>query len=145
MPKIQSQFPLKYLARYTFRTAISNSRIDSVDADGVTFHYKDYADEGKQKTLTMDGEEFIAAFLRHILPSGFHRVRFSGFLSNSVKAKSLALIHKLLGSVYAGDPVKGKTMRELILYLINRDICECPDCKGTMLRLARGVPLAFAN
>ena len=136
---------MKYLARYTFRTAISNSRIDSVDADGVTFHYKDYADGGKQKTMTMDGEGFIAAFLRHILPSGFHRVRFSGFLSNSVKAKSLALIHKLLGSVYAGDPVKGKNMRDLILYLFNRDICECPDCKGTMLRLARGVPLAFAN
>ena len=136
---------VSYLARYAYRTAISNSRIDSVDADGVTFHYKDYADGGKQKSLTMDGEKFIGAFLRHILPSGFHRVRFSGFLANSIKAKRLTLIHKLLGRIYKGDPTKEKNMRELILYLFNRDICECPNCKATLVRLARGVPLAAMN
>lgn len=134
-----------YLARYAYRTAISNSRIDSVDADGVTFHYKDYADGGRQKSLTMDGEEFVGAFLRHILPAGFHRVRFSGFLSNSIKTKRLTLIHKLLGRTYKGDPVKGKNIRDLILYLFNRDICECPNCKSSLVRLARGVPLMAMN
>lgn len=136
---------VKYLARYAYRTAISNSRIDSVEADGVTFHYKDYTDGGKQKSLTMDGEKFVGAFLRHILPAGFHRVRFSGFLSNSIKTQRLTLIHKLLGHTYKGDPVKGKNMRDLILYLFNRDICECPNCKAELIRLARGVPLATAN
>lgn len=136
---------VKYLARYAYRTAISNSRIDAVDADGVTFHYKDYADGGKQKSLTMDGEEFVGAFLRHILPTGFHRVRFSGFLANNVKTKKLTLIHKILNRTYKGDPVKGKNMWELILYLFNRDICECPNCKASLVRLARGVPLTTMN
>ena len=136
---------VKYLARYAYRTAISNSRIDSVDAEGVTFHYKDYADGSKQKSLTMPGEKFVAAFLRHILPPGFHRVRFGGFLANSVKTRKLTLIHKLLGHCYKGNPVKGANIQELFLFLFHKNICECPNCKATLIRLPRGVPLAGVN
>lgn len=136
---------VEYIARYVYRTAISNNRIDHVDADGVTFHYKDYTNGGEQKSLTVAGGDFIHAFLRHILPSGFHRVRFSGFLSNCVKTKSLTLIHKLLNRIYMGDPLRGKNMRELLIYLFHKDICECPNCKAAMIRYARGIPIPAAN
>lgn len=132
---------LTYLARYVFRSAISNSRIDSVDGSGVAFHYKDYADGGVTKSMHMDGTEFIGAFLMHVLPKGFCRVRFSGYLCSCQKTKNLKLIHRLRNSIYAGNPVKGKTAAELMLLLYGRDICSCPACSGRMIRLPRGVPL----
>ena len=133
---------ITYLARYVFRSAISNSRIDSVDDSGVTFHYKDYADDGKTKSMHMSGMEFIEAFLIHVLPKGFCRVRFSGYLCNCKKRKTLKLIHKLRNSVYTGNPVKGKTVAELMLLLYDRDICTCPICNSKkVVHLPRGVSL----
>lgn len=133
---------ITYLARYVFRSAISNSRIDSVDDSGVTFHYKDYADDGKTKSMHMSGMEFIEAFLIHVLPKGFCRVRFSGYLCNCKKGKTLKLIHKLRNSVYTGNPVKGKTVAELMLLLYDRDICTCPICNSKkVVHLPRGVSL----
>lgn len=135
-----------YLARYVFRSAISNSRIDSVDGSGVTFHYKDYADGGKTKSMHMGGTEFIDAFLMHVLPKGFCRVRFSGYLCNCQKTKKLKLIHKLRNTIYNGNPVKGKTVAELMLLLYGRDICTCPVCHGKKIHLPRGVSLdAFSS
>lgn len=130
-----------YLARYVFRSAISNSRIDSVDDSGVTFHYKDYTDDGKTKSMHMSGTEFLNAFLTHVLPKGFCRVRFSGYLCNCQKTKKLKLIHKLRNTIYNGNPVKGKTVAELMLLLYNRDICSCPICHGKKIHLPRGVSL----
>lgn len=130
-----------YLARYVFRSAISNSRIDSVDDSGVTFHYKDYTDGGRTKSLHMGGTEFIDAFLIHVLPKGFCRVRFSGYLCNCCKTKKLKLIHKLRNTIYNGNPTKGKTAAELMLLLYDRDICTCPVCKGKKIHLPRGVSL----
>ena len=131
-----------YLARYVFRSAISNSRIDSVDDSGVTFHYKDYADDGKTKSMHMSGTEFIEAFLIHVLPKGFCRVRFSGYLCNCKKRKTLKLIHKLRNSVYTGNPVKGKTVAELMFLLYGRDICTCSVCNSKkVVHLPRGVSL----
>ena len=132
---------VRYLARYVFRSAISNNRIDSVDDSGVTFHYKDYADAGKTKSTHMGGAEFLDAFLMHVLPKGFCRVRFFGYLCNCKKTKNLTLIHRLRNSIYTGNPVKGKTVAELILLLYNRDINICPICHGRKLHLPRGVSL----
>lgn len=130
-----------YLSRYVFRTAISNNRIDCVDDSGVTFHYKDYADGAKTKQLHMTGEEFIDAFLMHVLPKGFCRVRFSGYLSNCRKTHCLKLIHKCRNTVYEGNPVSGKNTAELMMLLYNRDICHCPVCNAVMARMPRGMPL----
>ena len=66
---------LKYLARYTHRVAISNSRILSIESGKVTFLWKDYADGNKTKAMTLDAVEFIRRFLLHILPKGFVRIR----------------------------------------------------------------------
>ncbi len=71
------QAVLAYLARYTHRVAISNSRLIALDEAGVTFKWKDYRFQGRDqlKTMTLDAAEFIRRFLLHVLPSGFHRIR----------------------------------------------------------------------
>ena len=134
---------VKYLARYSYRTAIANSRIISVDDKSVTFRYRDYADGNAEKTLTVTGDEFVGMFLQHVLPSGFHRTRFSGYLTNCRKSKNLKLIHQLRNTVYVGSPFRGMNTAELILSLYGRDICSCPECSGKMIRLPRGIPLSM--
>jgi Putative transposase len=68
---------LAYLARYTHRVAISNSRLISLDERGVTFRYKDYRRNGRarHRMMTLAPDEFIRRFLLHVLPKGFHRIR----------------------------------------------------------------------
>ena len=131
---------VRYLARYSYRSAISNSRIVSVDEDTVTFRYKDYADENCQKTLTVKGTDFIGLFLQHVLPSGFHRVRFYGYLNNAEKNKKLKLIHRLRNSVYQGDPYRSMNTAELLMALYGKDICHCPTCSGILISYPRGMP-----
>ena len=87
---------LKYLARYTHRVAISNSRILSIADGKVTFLWKDYADGGKVKPMTLEAVEFIRRFLLHILPAGFVRIRQFGFLANRVRRDMLELCRALL-------------------------------------------------
>ncbi len=88
---------LKYLARYTHRVAISNSRILSLEDGRVTFKLKDYGDGNKKKTMTLEVVEFIRRFLQHVVPSGFVRIRHFGFLANRTRKKSLAACRSLLG------------------------------------------------
>ena len=133
---------VRYLARYSYRTAIANSRVLSVDDENVTFRYKDYADGCKEKTMTLKGQDFIGRFLTHILPPGFHRMRLSGYLANCKKTTNLKLIHRLRNSVYEGNPYRSMKTAELLLVLFNRDICTCTVCSDRLLPFARGVPLS---
>lgn len=87
---------LKYLARYTHRVAISNSRLLSLDNGGVTFHYKDYADQHHWKTLTLSGEEFLRRFVQHVLPKGFVKLRHYGLLASRQRVQRLAQCRALL-------------------------------------------------
>jgi hypothetical protein len=89
---------LKYLARYTHRVAISNSRILSIEESKVTFLWKDYGDGDKTKVMTLAATEFIRRFLLHILPAGFVRIRQYGFLANRARREKLALCRTLLSS-----------------------------------------------
>ena len=123
---------IEYLSRYAYRTAISNSRILSVTDDGVLISYKDYRDGGKKKELLLSGEEFIRRFLMHVLPKGFCRIRYGGYLSNSRKKKCLALIRRLTCTPARGNPYAGLSVRERIKKMFNRDICACPKCNGVM-------------
>jgi len=88
---------LKYLARYTHRVAISNSRLVAMEAGKVSFRWKDYADGHREKTMTLDACEFIRRFLMHVVPSGFMRIRHYGFLGNRHRQTKLALCRTLLG------------------------------------------------
>lgn len=87
---------LKYLARYTHRIAISNSRLVSIDDQTVTFRWKDYAHHNRPRTMTLDGAEFLRRFLMHEAPSGFMRIRHFGLLANRARAKNLAICRSLL-------------------------------------------------
>jgi hypothetical protein len=86
---------LAYLSRYTHRVAISNSRLISADASGVTFKYKDYRIEGpdRYKTMAVEPAEFIRRFLMHVLPKGFHRIRHYGLLANGGVTRTEKLAH----------------------------------------------------
>ena len=74
---------LKYLARYTHRVAIANERLLSIDGGQVTFSYKDYRHGHRQRRLTLSANEFMRRFMMHVLPSGFMRIRYYGFLANA--------------------------------------------------------------
>jgi hypothetical protein len=124
---------VEYLARYAYRTAISNSRVLDVDAQQVSLSYTDYADGNEKKLLVLPGEEFIRRFLMHVLPKGFHRVRFSGFLANCRKTALLTHIGKLRRTPYAGNPVRGKRIPQILTLLYGSDICSCPCCRAKMI------------
>ncbi len=94
-----AQQVLKYLARYTHRVAIANSRIATFDGQRVSFRWKDYADDDRHKTMTLAADEFIRRFLMHVLPRGFTRIRYYGFLANRHRAQKLAAIRGMLGGV----------------------------------------------
>ena len=87
---------LKYLARYTHRVAISNSRLLDLRDGRVTFRYKDYADTHRRKTMTLDADEFLRRFVQHVLPSGFVKVRHYGLLANRHRDARLAVCRRLL-------------------------------------------------
>jgi hypothetical protein len=128
---------LAYLARYTHRVAISNSRLIACDADGVSFRWKDYRAQGRQriKVMRLSVDEFIRRFLLHVLPDGFHRIRHYGLFGNGVRQANLARVRALLA-------VAGKPMAEAPApdAPIEPSRC-CPCCGGRMIiieRFARG-------
>src|SRR6266852_6001028 len=104
------QAVLAYLSRYTHRVAISNSRLISVDDAGVTFKWKDYRADGRdrQKVMTLATGEFIRRFLIHVLPHGFHRIRHYGLLASGTRAGNVARARRLL-DVPAAQPEAGDT------------------------------------
>ncbi|MCX7177178.1 MAG: IS91 family transposase [Proteobacteria bacterium] len=89
---------LAYLSRYTHRVAISNRRLVAMDARGVTFRWKDYRAKGRTryKTMTLSADEFMRRFLLHVLPGGFHRIRYFGFIANAGRKENLARARELL-------------------------------------------------
>jgi hypothetical protein len=109
---------LKYLARYTHRIAISNSRLISVDDRTVTFRWKDYAHHNRPRTMTLDGAEFLRRFLLHAVPRGFVRIRHFGLLANRVRTGNLAICRRLIGSA-----------PPLVLFDPTPPIPSCPICQ----------------
>lgn len=90
---------VRYIGRYTHRTAVSDSRILSSENGQVTFSYRDSKEkdtEKRHRKMTLSSEEFIRRFLYHILPSGYHRIRNYGFLSNGRKHQNIEIIRKQL-------------------------------------------------
>lgn len=124
---------ITYFARYTNRTAISDSRIESYDDQSIRFRYKDY--DGPfytWKSMDLDADEFIRRFMMHILPSGFTRIWSAGFLAVCVRKKNLELIHSLLGREYQESQVKAMKATELIQHFYHRDVTVCEKCHGAL-------------
>ena len=101
---------LAYLSRYTHRVAISNRRLVAADSQGVTFKYKDYRTDGRDryKTMTLSPHEFIRRFLIHVLPKGFHRIRHYGLFANAERQQNIAQARQLL-AVPAAKPDMDET------------------------------------
>ena len=136
---------LEYLGRYTHRVAISNNRILSLDNGIVTFSYRDRSDDNKVKELRLPVEEFIHRFLLHILPNGFMKIRYFGFLAHTNKRKSIPLLRQLIGSS-AELPEKIKeTVQEMMVRLTGVDISICPKCKKGKMKIIKELPIPASD
>jgi len=131
---------LKYLARYTHRVAISNSRLESLDDGRVTFRLKDYAEGGRTKRLTLDAEEFLRRFVQHVLPRGFVKVRHYGLLANGQRHARLSVCRRLLLVATVAAVVPGA---DPVPVAPAQPRC-CPECGGTRLVHRELTPAARA-
>jgi hypothetical protein len=128
---------LRYLARYTHRVAISNRRLIACDQKGVTFKWKDYRLEGPERyqVMTLATHEFIRRFLIHVLPAGFHRIRYYGLLASGQRAENIARARELLmPPIIPVDAIKAANT--------NADQPQtpehrCPCCGGRMVIIER--------
>ncbi len=119
---------IKYLGLYTHRVAISNNRILSISDKNVSFHYKDYKQEAKRKTITISGVEFLRRFSMHILPKRFVKIRYYGILSNR---------YQKLTAMYRAPKtkvIKEESTQQRMSRLTGFDVYKCPYCKkGKMI------------
>ncbi len=141
------QHVIEYLGRYTHRVAISNNRIVSMDNDKVTFKWRDYKDNNKNKLMTVTAEEFIRRFLLHILPNKFVKIRHYGFLSNRNRKEKIALCKKLLATIMNKKYIETFTQNqklnayEFMLKIKGIDITVCPCCgSGKMITKSEMLP-----
>ncbi|HEV2037545.1 MAG TPA: IS91 family transposase, partial [Candidatus Eremiobacteraceae bacterium] len=123
---------LAYLARYTHRVAIANSRLIGLEETHVSFRWKDYRESGrhKSKVMRLDVGEFMRRFLLHVLPNGFHRIRHYGLFANGHRADKIELCRSLLGvpsapSDHDNNDDDGPTDP-------NHEPPSCPCCGGRM-------------
>jgi hypothetical protein len=126
---------LDYVGRYTHRVALSNDRILDIDDGEVRFHWKDYRDHNRQKTMTLTADEFIRRFLVHVLPDRFQRIRYYGFLGNRYRKQKLARCRQLLGMPENEKPGSDppSDYRDRYEELTGSSLWECPVChKGRM-------------
>jgi hypothetical protein len=123
---------LAYLARYTHRVAIADSRLLDLDQTHVSLRWKDYRKNSadKSKVMRIEIAEFIRRFLLHILPSGFHRIRHYGLFANGHRADKLALCRTLLDVRPA--PTDHRNDDDIDPGAANRDPPPCPCCGGRM-------------
>jgi hypothetical protein len=122
---------LAYLSRYTHRIAISNHRLMSADANTVAFRWKDYRIKrgDRMKAMHLPTSEFIRRFLIHVLPSGFHRIRHTGFLANGIRRNRIKMIRKLLDVELDADlNIDDEQCAEP-----NEQDQACPKCGGAMI------------
>lgn len=118
---------LKYLGRYTHKTAITSYRIEAVENGTVRFKYKDYADSNKTKSMELDEREFLRRFEMHILPRRFVRIRHYGFLTNRGKHTRLNNIRETMGLAKVKAPVAIPVAVRL-LEKFGKDIRQCTRC-----------------
>ena len=125
---------LEYLGRYTHRVAITNNRILTIEADKVTFNYRDRSDGNTLKVLTLKATEFIRRYLLHILPRGFMKIRYFGFLGHANKKTCIPLLRKLIDPEAQILEQSSDTIQEMMVRLTGVDVSLCPECgRGKMV------------
>lgn len=119
---------VEYLSRYTHRVAIGDRRIVDITDTSVTFTWRDRSDDNRIKQMTLDLAEFIRRFLMHVLPSGFVKIRYFGFMANSIRKKALTLCLDLLNTAYVDILKKNGTQH----HSTNYGRC-CPHCNQAQM------------
>jgi len=140
---------LDYVGRYTHRVAISNHRLLNMENGQVRFRWKDYRDNNRQKTMTLKADEFIRRFLLHVLPNGFQRIRYYGFLGNRYRKQKLERCRQLLGMPDNElVPEVSSDYRDRCEELTGSSLWECPVCHqgrmhviGMLERITRPPPM----
>jgi hypothetical protein len=136
---------LEYLGRYTHRIAISNNRLSAVENGQVTFTYRDRSSNNQKKTMTLGTDEFIRRFLLHVLPKGFMKIRYYGFLSNIKKKECILLIRQLIEPTVEQPELVEETVQQIMQRVTGTDITCCPQCqKGKMIKI-RALPKPVWN
>lgn len=131
-PFAGSEQVLAYLARYTHRVAIGNSRLVAIDDGHVAFRWKDYRETGakRHKVMRLTAGEFMRRFLLHVLPDGFHRIRHSGLLANGHRAEKLKLCRTLLDAQLPCEPPRAAPVQSVSAVEDASPPCAC--CGGRM-------------
>lgn len=119
---------IEYLGRYTHKIAISNSRILSVDQETVTFSARGLNKGDPRRLITLSNTEFIRRYLMHVLPDGFQKIRYYGFLNNRYKSVNLKLIFTLQKHQRFREKYAGLSIPELLKSIWNIDLNICPKC-----------------
>ena len=142
---------LDYVGRYTHRVAITNSRLLDIEHGEVRFTYKDYradpSSAATPPTMTLAADEFIRRFLLHVLPAGFHRIRYYGFLGARHRRAKLVRCRQLLGAPTSPPPRATTTTapdyRDRVDARTGVSLRVCPACQqGTMIVIERLAPVA---
>ena len=135
---------IDYLARYTHRVAIANSRIKKLENGMVSFTAKN---RKKQRidTITITAVEFIRRFLLHSLPRGFVRIRHYGFLANRNRNENLNSIRRELMGFSVHSEKEVASIEEMILQLTGVDITVCPCCTKGKMQFFAEIPKARAR
>ena len=125
---------IRYLGNYTHRVAICNHRIIAHENGKVRFYYKDYKNNGAKRVLTLDAQEFIRRFLQHILPAGFCKIRYFGFMALSTMKANLARCYDLIGKTVFLPVLEGLSGQEVFQAVTGIDPLRCPSCKTGWMR-----------
>jgi len=130
---------LEYLSRYAYRVAIGDRHILAVDDGGVTFLYKDYRDGGKEKTMTLDGVEFVRRYAQHVLPFRFVHIRHYGVLAPGNR-KALAALQAELGNPPVAVKNRGRKRWKDIAAARGLVMGLCPHCGVGILLIVKVIP-----
>ena len=129
---------IEYLGRYTHKVALSNNRILSVTETEVTFSARGKKPTDPKRQITLSHEEFIRRFLMHVLPFGFQKIRYYGFLNNRMKSRNLKMIFRIQGEQRFRQRYAGLSMAELLKAVWAIDLAVCPQCgHAAMQQLGR--------
>jgi hypothetical protein len=136
-PLQDPQHVLQYLARYTYRVAISNHRLVALEEGQVTFRYKDYTRGQRLRTCTLDAVEFLRRLMLHVPPRGFHRLRHFGFLANHMRQAKLAQCRTLLGHAPPAPAPVAAVTRTPPEVSTGEPGAVCPICQHGRMQLVQ--------
>jgi len=130
---------VQYLGRYTHRVAISNQRIRSFSSSKVAFSYKNYRKRLTGQVIALQAMDFIKRFLRHILPTGFYKIRYSGILA-CCNNKTLQICHQIIGSQQHVAILHGLTAQQVYAVVSGNPTGKCKKCQKGQMKTILEIP-----